>query len=267
MTKERVVAVRPVPEKISGIILDWAGTTVDYGCFAPVNAFQQIFIQRGIHPTDEEVRAPMGQAKRDHICIMLEGERLSGLWREKFGRDWTQEDVDEMYAIYEDILFASLRDFCEVKPGVLEVVEYLRRRNIKIGSTTGYTPEMMKVVAAEAKVAGYAPDAYVTPEDVGYGRPYPYMLFENMRKLELLTVAEIIKVGDTLSDIAECKNAGVYAIGVVEGSSEMALRQEEFEALSSEKQDNLRKTITKRYLDAGADAVIIEMRDLVALIG
>ena len=26
-------------KKISGVIMDWAGTAVDYGCFAPLNAF------------------------------------------------------------------------------------------------------------------------------------------------------------------------------------------------------------------------------------
>ena len=29
--------------KFDGIIFDWAGTTVDYGCFAPVKAFIEVF--------------------------------------------------------------------------------------------------------------------------------------------------------------------------------------------------------------------------------
>ena len=31
------------------VIFDWAGTTVDYGCFAPVNAFALAFQKFGIH--------------------------------------------------------------------------------------------------------------------------------------------------------------------------------------------------------------------------
>ena len=46
--------------KYDGIIFDWAGTTVDYGCFAPVKAFIEAFEQFGITPTLEEVRKPMG---------------------------------------------------------------------------------------------------------------------------------------------------------------------------------------------------------------
>ena len=261
----RAVKVRPFPEKIDAVILDWAGTTIDYGCFAPVKAFERIFIARGIEPTDAEVRAPMGQAKRDHIVAMLSGERLASLWQERYGRKWTQDDVDEMYAYYEGLLFGSLTDFCELKPGTLDAVAMLRQKKLKIGSTTGYTPEMMKVVSEEARARGYAPDTYVTPNCVGFGRPHPYMIFENMRRLGVKDVSKVIKVGDTLSDIEEGKNAKVYTIAVVEGSSEMGLRQHEFEALSPQRKAELSSHVALRFLVAGADAIVQEISDLEAL--
>jgi len=266
MNGKRIVKMRSAPEKISGVILDWAGTTVDYGSFAPVNAFEQIFTRRSIEPTSAEVRGPMGTAKREHIHTMLSGERLSELWKERHGREWDECDIDELYATYEDILFETLGDFYELKSGVVETVATLRERGIKIGSTTGYTPAMMQVVAAGALSLGYAPDTVVSPADVGYGRPWPYMIFENMRRLELDSVTEMLKVGDTISDIAESKNAGIYAVGVVEGSSEMGLRQEEYEALSLDERDKLCAQVSMRYFDAGADAVILELRDLLNLI-
>ena len=30
--------------KIEAVIFDWAGTTVDYGCFAPLEVFIKIFV-------------------------------------------------------------------------------------------------------------------------------------------------------------------------------------------------------------------------------
>jgi len=263
---ERVTVVRPVPTKVSGVILDWAGTAIDYGCFAPVNAFEQIFATRGIFPTTEEMRAPMGQAKREHIQTMLQGERLSQLWREKYGRDWTEDDIDEMFDQFDELLFESLPDFVDVKPGVLDTVDTLRKRNIKIGSTTGYTPEMMKVVSDGARAGGYAPDEYVTPACVGYGRPHPFMVFENMRRLNLDNEAEVIKVGDTISDITEGVNAGVYSVGVIEGSSEVGLSEAEFKALSDDERTQLCDQVRKRYLKAGADAVLQEVKDLELLL-
>ena len=53
--------------KIEAVIFDWAGTTVDYGCFAPVQAFSEVFKEFGVTPTMEEVRKPMGMLKIDHI--------------------------------------------------------------------------------------------------------------------------------------------------------------------------------------------------------
>lgn len=62
---------------IQAVIFDWAGTTVDYGCFAPVQAFQEAFAHHGVPATLEETRKPMGMLKRDHIRTMLRMERIA----------------------------------------------------------------------------------------------------------------------------------------------------------------------------------------------
>ena len=56
---------------IEAVIFDWAGTTVDYGCFAPVKAFMEAFAHHGVPVTMEETRKPMGMLKRDHIRTCL----------------------------------------------------------------------------------------------------------------------------------------------------------------------------------------------------
>ena len=82
--------------EIKGIIFDWAGTTVDYGCFAPVQAFAEVFRHFGIEPTSQEVREPMGMLKIDHIRTMLRMPRISALWEEKYGRKPEEKDVKEL---------------------------------------------------------------------------------------------------------------------------------------------------------------------------
>lgn len=44
---------------IKTVIFDWAGTTVDFGCMAPVHAFRNAFLEKGIQLTDKEIREPM----------------------------------------------------------------------------------------------------------------------------------------------------------------------------------------------------------------
>ena len=44
-------------KKVECIIMDWAGTSVDYGCMAPVAAFVESFKNIGLEVTPEETRA------------------------------------------------------------------------------------------------------------------------------------------------------------------------------------------------------------------
>ena len=68
-------------KKIEAVIFDWAGTTVDYGCLAPVQAFITAFEEYGITPTLAEVREPMGMLKRDHVRTMMNMERIHNEWK------------------------------------------------------------------------------------------------------------------------------------------------------------------------------------------
>lgn len=248
------------------VIFDWAGTTVDYGCFAPVQAFVEVFRHFGIEPTMEEVRKPMGMLKRDHIRTMLQMERISGLWKERYGADWTEDDVEKLYSLFEEKLLSILDQFAEVKPYVLETIEELRKKDIRIGSTTGYTDKMMAIVTAKAKENGYEPDAWFSPDSTGnVGRPYPYMIFRNIEALKLRNVREVMKVGDTVSDIKEGKNAGVYTVGVIEGSSEMGLTQKEYEALDKAEKQSRIQAVKEKFIQAGADKVILNMKELLKM--
>lgn len=245
------------------VIFDWAGTTVDYGCFAPVEAFLEIFRHFGIEPTMDEVREPMGMLKRDHIKTMLNMPRICGIWVEKYGKKPTEEDIDRMHDMFQEKLLGILHRFADPKPYVVQTIAKLREMGIKIGSTTGYTDKMMEIVVPEAKAQGYEPDAWFSPNAVNnIGRPYPYMVFENMKALKVTSVDKVVKVGDTISDIKEGKNAGVYTIGVVEGSSEMALTKAEYEALSEEERTAAVRKVSERFLAAGADKVILNMAEL-----
>lgn len=253
-------------KRIEAVIFDWAGTTVDYGCFAPVQAFIEAFKNYGIEPTMEEVRKPMGMLKIDHIRTMMQMDRITKLWKEIHKREWTEDDIHAIYEIMESKTLAILPDFADVKPHVIETVRKLRERGIKIGSTTGYTDEMMEVVAPIAKANGYAPDLWVSPNAVGnLGRPYPYMMFKNMEALGVSDVRKVIKVGDTVADIKEGKNAGAIAVGIIEGSSVMGLTKAEYDALSSADKMTACKRVTECYKEAGADYVVKDISGILEL--
>ena len=254
-------------KKIKAVIFDWAGTTVDFGCMAPVQAFVEVFKQYGIEPTMEEVRKPMGMLKIDHIRTMLKMERIHNLWTEKYGKEPGEEEAQALYQIFEEKLLGILPDYSDPKPGVVEAVNRLRRNGFRIGSTTGYNDRMMEIVVPAAREKGYEPDVWFSPDSTGQkGRPYPYMIFRNMEALGIKKVNRVLKVGDTVSDILEGKNAGLVTVGVLEGSSVMGLTREEYEALTEEEREAADKKAEKTYLDAGADYVVRDVRGILDLL-
>lgn len=253
--------------KVEGVIFDWAGTTVDFGCFAPVNVFIDIFKNAGIEVTMDEAREPMGMLKIDHIRAMLSMPRISTKWEEKYKRPFNEQDVENLYAEFETALMSSLIEYTDPIPEVVETVQILRNHGLKIGSTTGYTQTMMDVVVPNALKKGYGPDFYITPDGTNsFGRPYPYMIYRNMEALKLSASWKVVKVGDTTSDIKEAVNAGVWSVGVVVGSSEMGLSLDEFNALSKEEQEKIISKTEKSFLQNGADFTIKSMSELPPLI-
>ena len=229
-------------KKISGVIMDWAGTAVDYGCFAPLNAFLKVFSEeKGIDITYRQAREPMGLLKIDHIKAIL-----------------SMPEVNEK--------FASLKDFTTPIPGVLETMAMLREQGIKIGSTTGYTAKMMEIVRPGAEAKGYRVDNLVTPNEVPAGRPAPYMIYKNMIDLAIPSVDQVVKVGDTIADIKEGVNAKVWSVGIVTGSNEMGVSEEEYNSRPAEEWESLKKEVRERMLAAGAHFVLDTIAELPACI-
>lgn len=252
--------------KIGLVVFDWAGTVVDYGCVAPAIVFQKVFEQKGIELTREEILKPMGMEKKDHICELLRMEHVTAQWRQQYGKTWGEEDVDSLYCSFEEMLDDVVADYSTVMSGVEETVKWLRDSGIVIGSTTGYTTKIMKKVCKRAAKDGYVPDYVVTPDITGNGRPEPFMIYENMRLADVYPADRVVKVGDTVMDILEGKNAGVWTVGVLEGSSLAGLSLEESNKLSAEEKAKLYRETKDIYIETGADFVIDKLSELPSVI-
>ena len=254
-------------KKISCVIMDWAGTAVDFGCFAPLNAFLKVFSEeKGIDITYRQAREPMGLLKIDHIKAILNMPEVNEKFRARYGRDWNMEDVNEMYMSFEKHLFASLSNFTTPIPGVLDTIKELRASGIKIGSTTGYTQAMMDVVRPGAAAKGYVVDNLVTPDNLPAGRPAPYMIYKNMIDLAIPSVDNVVKVGDTIADIKEGVNAKVWSIGIITGSNEMGITEEEYNRRTPDELAALKQEVRERMMAAGAHFVLDNITELPACI-
>ena len=79
------------------VILDWAGTTMDFGCMAPAVVFRQVFEKAGVPISLEEARIPMGAHKRVHIGLVCEIASVRERWIETHGTEPTDDDVGRMF--------------------------------------------------------------------------------------------------------------------------------------------------------------------------
>lgn len=107
----------------------------------------------------------------------------------------------------------------------------LSRRGIRVGSTTGYTREMTSALVAAAAQGGFAPDAVVCADEVPEGRPAPRMALEAARRLNAWPMRACVKIGDTVADIAEGRNAGMWSVGLTRTGNELGLSEAEAAAL------------------------------------
>jgi len=251
---------------LKAVIFDWAGTTVDFGCFAPTGVFIEVFRQKGIEITLDEARGPMGMHKRDHIRIITTYPRVKEEWKAKYGRDCNEEDIEEMFNNFIPLQLSVIEKFSNIIPELHEALKVIKSMGMKIGSTTGYNNEMMKILANKAAEQGYVPDSIVCATDVPGGRPAPWMAFKNAENLDIYPMQAIVKIGDTISDIQEGINSGMWSVGVVLSSNEMGLSIEEIKRMDRQELEERKDHVREAYFNAGADYVIDSLGEIEELI-
>jgi phosphonoacetaldehyde hydrolase len=248
------------------VIFDWAGTTVDHGCRAPVMPFVRTFAARGVGITPEEARGPMGLGKKDHIRALVQQPEVARRWRERHGTEATEDDVDDLYRRFMPLQLEVVDEYAGLVPGLLDCIGELRSRGIAIGATTGYFRAAAQRVYHAAATQGYQPDHCVCAEEVPEGRPAPWMMFRIMETLGVFPPAAVVKVGDTVPDIGEGLGAGAWSVGVVRSSSEVGCTVDEWAALPSAEQQQRSANCRARLLAAGAHAVVDTLAELPTLL-
>lgn len=251
---------------LRAVILDWAGTIVDYGCIAPAGVFVEVFRRAGVAITMAEARGPMGAHKRTHIAEITQLPAVRARWQAAHGREPTEADIDRMYAAFIPLQLACLSDYSTLIPGTLELMQYCRNQQIKIGTTTGYDRAMTDININDAAQQGFTADVNVCASDVPQGRPFPYMALKCVIDLQIETVAACVKIDDTVPGIEEGLNAGMWSVGVALSGNEFGLSLAELQALAPAELARQRAAVYRRMYQAGAHYVIDSVADLLPVV-
>ena len=167
-----------------------------------------------------------------------------------------------MYADFLPLQKQTLADHCQLIDGVTTTVQWCRDRGLQIGSSTGYTRELMSVVSAAAKSQGYEPDCVLCAEDAARGRPAPFLLFEIAQRFGVFPMWRIVKVDDTPVGIEAGRNAGCWTVGVTRTGNGVGLSPQQIVALSAADLQSRCQQAADRLTHAGADFVIETVADL-----
>ena len=251
---------------VKAVIFDWAGTTVDYGSRAPMGAFVKLFESEGIEMTIAQARIPMGISKWEHINFLLNLPEVQGQWLKIHKISHTDADVDRLLDIFVPMNKISILECGQLIPGVATLAKALRERDIKIGSTTGYTRELLDLLLPIAKKQGYEVDVFSYSGDTPLGRPSAQMMIKCARQLGLDNPLSFIKVDDTQPGIEEGKSFGCWTVGVAVSGNTLGLSLEELEALPVVEADRLKNVARMNMQEMKPDFVIDSVADLLPII-
>jgi phosphonoacetaldehyde hydrolase len=248
-------------------IFDWAGTTLDYGCYAPAVVFVEVFKRYKVEITMEQARAPMGLKKLDHIRAISKLDEVAALWEKVHGHKCTEEEVLEMFEKhFVPLQVDCIGNYSELIPGTVEAVNTVRRMGAVIGSTSGYFTEAMEINFREAKKQGYEPDVNACASDVPAGRPEPWMVLSNMQQARIFPPEAVVKIDDTKPGIDEGLNAGTWTIGLAKTGNEVGLNEKELAALPQEEVDRKVARATEGLAKSGAHYVVETIEAVPAII-
>jgi phosphonatase-like hydrolase len=217
------------------IVLDMAGTTVrDDGVVE--RAFERAANATGVADRMpwpdalDYVRRTMGQSKIEVFTHLAGGDQ--GL---------AEAATAAFESAYADLI---AEEGPEPIAGARETLEALRAEGVSIVLTTGFAPVTREAILDRLDWHALV-DAALSPADAGRGRPAPDLVLAAVIRAEASTLASVVVVGDTTSDIAAGRAAGAgFVVGVLSGAHDRT-------ALEA----------------AGADAVIDDVTALPSLLG
>jgi len=146
--------------------------------------------------------------------------------------------------------------------GAAEFATMCKQHRIKIGSSTGYTRELMDVVEPLAAQQGYAPDCTMCADDIPKGRPAPWMILAAAQQMGVYPIGALVVVDDTPVGIEAGHNAGCWTVAVVKSSNEVGLTVGQIAELSETDLQKKLEPVRAKFARLRTHYVIDSVADL-----
>lgn len=209
--------------KISMVMFDLSGTTV-YDDTGVRDCLYKAAVEFDLKTTPDEILLNMGTNKIHLYQFLIARERGKEIDIKDFEKiidPETFELAKQVFDRYQEIMINHYKNEVKEVPGASDTFRWCHDHGIKVATDTGFH---RVVTEAIMEGLGWVRDGLVdisvdvehAPEE--RGRPAPFMLFHAMAHLDVQSVHEVIKIGDTPADMLEGRNAGCRGVvGVLSG--------------------------------------------------
>jgi len=194
------------------LVCDMAGTVVQENG-AVYNAIANSLRRVNCVITEENIKQWHGRSKDEVISEVLADKYTPIVAHDKYyeAMSYFIEELREEYFEKNKIAL--------VDPKIPTFFNELRSHGIKIGLNTGYSKDVQLDIIDHLNLTSCI-DNFISTDGVARGRPYPYMIHRLMERTDIKDIKSVAKVGDTIIDMQEGRNAGCgLTIGVLSGAT------------------------------------------------
>ena len=182
---------------IKAVIFDLDGVMVDSER-VHIEAEKQTMLKYGVRISSEELRRYTGTTARFMFTELVEKYKLNTTF-------------EKIFSEKEEILFKLMEKNVQPTKGIIELLEKLKRENIKLAIASSSHKRLITYVLEKLNIVDLF-DSIVSSEDVIYGKPNPEIFLRAANELNVNPV-ECSVIEDSKLGVEAAKSAGMKCVG------------------------------------------------------
>ena len=200
------------------LVCDMAGTTIQEKGIVYNSLFKTI---KMIKPNldKSEITKFHGCSKSEVIKYFINDRKLNS-------PNKIQEHLESEFNYFLKNEYTKNNSVKLIHPDLPDYFNMLRDNGIKVALNTGYNKNIQDLLIDKLNMTNFIDDC-ISSDEVTYGRPYPFMIHKLMNRNNISDINNVIKIGDSVMDIKEGKNAGCKTVGVLSGADSRGILVEE----------------------------------------
>ena len=217
---------------IKACIFDLGGTIVDRYSLTTLMSLGKAFSNKHINVPSSLLREHMRSNKIDHIHKIFEVNHIQNLWHNRHLDNIDDKVKQDIFNDFSKIQEVETYENMEIIPQTKKCIQYLSDNNIYRAATSGldrYQVNRIRLLLEKNSIYlnNYVSSTCIDKPDTDKPGPKPYMIYENMKRLDIADPKKIIKVSDTVDGIKEGLNANCITVGVYRWSNHMNIDSRE----------------------------------------